>query len=136
MIASNYPYDTDLAKGWLHLDEIKKEDKHIEFKEEDDGLFEDIDLYPENTHDEGYVGWNGTIGAYTLYVGHSLEQIKEAKSIVAKIAIWIFPISLLLIFLVCLIFNRMTTRRIKIINEHCGSIRTQGDLSYSGFSTI
>lgn len=129
VIASNYPYDTVLANDWVHLDELEDEDEPEEYEDEPDGFLEEIDLYPENPHDEGYVGWNEAIGPYTLFVGQSLERIDETKTIVARVAVLVIPISLLLAFLGGLIFNRMTTRRIDIINEHCRIIRDKGDLS-------
>lgn len=129
IVATNYPYETNLGKGWVHLQELKDKDEPPEFEGEEESFFEDMSFYPENAHDEGYVGWNEAIGPYNLFVGQSLESISETKSVIARVAILVVPVSLLLAFLGGLIFNRMTTKRIEIINDHCRSIRKQGDLS-------
>lgn len=129
VLSSNYPYETSLDRGWIHLREIQKEDEPQGFDDDEDSFWEDIDLYPKNAHDEGYVGWNDVLGPYVLYIGQSLERIEETKSIVSGIAVLVVPISLFLAFLGGLIFNRMTTKRIEVINDHCRSIRSQGDLS-------
>ena len=129
VVTSNYPYETSLKLGWVYLNEIREEAEPPGFGNGMDSFWEDLDLYPESPHHEGYIGWNDAIGPYTLYIGQSLERIEETKSIVARIAALVVPISLLLAVLGGLIFKSMTTKRIDVINDHCRSIRKQGDLS-------
>lgn len=124
VVTSNYPYETSLEPGWVYTNKFREKDEPPTF-----GDGEGLDLYSENLHAEVYVGWNEAVGPYTLYIGHSLEPIEETKSIVARIAVLVVPISLLFAVLGGFIFNRMTTKRIEVINYHCRSIRQQGDLS-------
>lgn len=110
-IVSNYPYDVNLSAGWGHLDKAQERDDHIGFG------------------DKNYIIWSQNIAGQTLHIGQSLERLDETKGIVTRIAIIIVPISLFLAFLGGLIFNRVITKRIEVINDHCRSIREQGDLA-------
>lgn len=110
-VVSNYPDDVILSPGWGYLDGIKDENSHIGFG------------------NNGYIIWSQNIGGQTLRIGQSLERLDETQGIVSRIAIIIVPISLFLAFLGGLIFNRVITKRIEVINDHCRSIREQGDLA-------
>ncbi len=129
IVHSNYPYETRFNIGWEHLNEIEDGDEPVDYEEEEESFWEDLDFYPENSHDAGYIGYNGEVGTYTLFIGQSLDRIEDTKNIVARIAALIIPISIFLAFLGGLIFNRMTTKRIEVINNHCRTIRNRGDLS-------
>jgi len=129
---SNYPYDTRLTDGWLHLNKIEDVEK-TKLGIEDDGKnkawVRDIDILPANPHDEGYIGWVGDVGGYKLFVGRSLNTIDETKDILVRMALLVLPLSLFLATLGGLLFHRLTIRRIEVINEQCRTIRNRGDIS-------
>jgi len=128
-LASNYPYETNLENGWARLNKVKEGGKISKLIEQDYVFLDDLNRFPENADYKAYIGWNDRVGPYSLYLGQSLDRIEETKAIVSRIAALVVPISLFLAFLGGLIFNRMNTRRIEVINHHCRSIRAQGDLS-------
>jgi len=133
VLLANYPYDVKLELGWAYLDELEDEDEPYEDDDDDDdGIlfgYLDFDIIPENSEDEGYIGWVSKVGEQTLLVGRTLDRIDETKDIFVRMALIVFPLSLILAILGGMIFNRLTTRRIEVINEQCRSIRRQGDLS-------
>lgn len=126
---SNYPYKTDLEPGWQHILELDDEDEPYEDDDADESWFSDLDILPSNAHDEGYVGWVAQHNGQTLFIGRTLDRIDETKDIFVRIAFVVFPLSLFLAVLGGMLFNRLTTRRIEVINEQCRTIRRRGDLS-------
>jgi signal transduction histidine kinase len=129
IIASNYPYDTDMGKGWVRLRKVNETPAQAKNPSQTYTFMGETDYYGKNSDAQAYIGWNDRIGSYSLFVGQGLARIDETKAIVSRIAALVIPISMFLAFLGGLIFNRMTMRRIEVINEHCRSIRAQGDLS-------
>lgn len=129
VIASNYPYKTDLGKGWVRLSKVTEKPLQQSGLSQDYVFAGEVDDSGNASGASSYIGWNDDIGSYSLFVGQSRSRIDETKAIVSRIAALVIPISMFLAFLGGLIFNRMTMRRIEVINEHCRSIRAQGDLS-------
>lgn len=56
-------------------------------------------------------------------------RLEETQRTILLTAALVIPLSLIATFLGGIFFNKITTRRIEVINDHCRSIRKQGDLS-------
>lgn len=123
-LATNYPPIAVLPSGWSHLPQFLEPDEKSTFGPKDDRT-----AHTGSEHDEGYVGWTTKGPHYTLFVGRSLERIDEAKDILERLAFIILPLSLFLATLGGIIFGRITTRRIEVINQQCRTIRQRGDIS-------
>lgn len=130
VVISNYPYPVDFTAGWHHLREIEYEDTtFIEEEDEDEPFFEELTLYPESAHDEGYIArvveWNG----YTILVGRTLDRIDETKGVISRVGLMSVLLAILFAIFGGFWFQRFFLRRIETINDQCRDIRRSGDLT-------
>lgn len=123
-LSSNYPQSITPRFEWIHLPKIRND-----YGETDINLEGDLTLHTSSSHDQGYIGRAVRGENYTLFTGKSLKRIDETKRVVARLAMIVLPLSLFLATLAGIIFSRITTRRIEVINQQCRTIRQRGDIS-------
>lgn len=123
-LTSNYPRKIDTLSEWIHLPKV--ENTHTTGN---DRLTGDLTLHTSSSHDQGYIGRAAPGDNYTLFTGKSLKRIDETKRVVVRLALIVLPLSLFLATLAGIVFSRITTRRIEVINQQCRTIRQRGDIS-------
>lgn len=124
VLSSNYPTTIKLETGWIHLPNISPDANGASPRV--DG---DLKAHVSSSHDEGYIGWVQRGDGYILFVGKSLKQIAEMKTVVLRLAMIVLPLALFLAIMGGLVFGQITTRRIEVINQQCRTIRQRGDIS-------
>ena len=129
-LISNYPKDVTLSDGWQYLSSINSTDaSYLGFGADRSKIWQAINLRSEKSYEKGYIGKAITQGDYTLFIGRTLASINETKTVFLRIALLALPLSIFLAGLSGYMFDRLTLRRIELINEKCRAIRQKGDIS-------